>query len=100
MRGPVLATVLATAATSADPGRGALLLLAYSAGLGLPFVVLAAGLARGRDRFGWLRRHSRRIEVVGGLAMVVTGVLMMTGGWTVVMGRMLAYYAQLGWPPI
>lgn len=98
--GPVLATVLATAASSADPGRGALLLLAYSGGLGLPFVLLASGLARGRDRFSWLRRHSRRIEVLGGLAMVGTGVLMMTGGWTTVMARMLAHYAQLGWPPI
>lgn len=98
--GPVLASILTTAATSADPGRGALLLLAYSLGLGLPFLVLAAGVARGRDRFGWLRRHTRRIEIAGGAALVLTGVLMMTGGWTVVMSGMLASYARLGWPPI
>jgi cytochrome c-type biogenesis protein len=98
--GPVLASILASAASSADPTRGALLLLAYALGLGAPFLVLAAALARGRDRFGWLRRNARRIEVVGGLALVATGVLMMTGGWTVLMSRMLAFYARLGWPPI
>ncbi|WP_219418043.1 cytochrome c biogenesis CcdA family protein [Pseudonocardia nigra] len=98
--GPVLASILTTAASSADLGRGALLLLAYSLGLGLPFLALAAGIDRGRDRFGWLRRHSRRIELVGGVALVATGVLMMTGEWTAVMSSMLAWYARFGWPPI
>jgi cytochrome c-type biogenesis protein len=47
-----------------------------------------------------LRRHSRRIEVAGGILLVGMGVAMMTGGWTALMSRMLAFYAQLGWPPI
>lgn len=98
--GPVLASILATAASSANVGRGALLLLAYALGLGAPFLVLAGAVARGRDRFGWLRRHTRRVEIVGGSALVLTGVLMITGGWTVLMSRMLAFYARLGWPPI
>lgn len=98
--GPVLATILTTAASSASPGRGAVLLLAYSLGLGVPFFLLASGMARGRDRFGWLRRHTRRIEITGGVALVLTGVLMMTGGWTTIMSRMLAVYARLGWPPL
>jgi cytochrome c-type biogenesis protein len=98
--GPVLASILTTAASSANVGRGALLLLAYALGLGAPFLVLARAVARGRDRFAWLRRNARRVEVVGGVALVVTGVLMMTGSWTVLMSRMLAFYARLGWPPI
>lgn len=98
--GPVLASILTTAASTADLGRGALLLLTYSLGLGLPFLALATGVARGRDRFGWLRKHSRRLEAAGGLALAATGVLMITGGWTAVMSRMLAFYARLGWPPI
>jgi cytochrome c-type biogenesis protein len=98
--GPVLASILTTAASTANLSRGALLLLAYSLGLGLPFLALAAGLAHGRNRFGWIRRHSRRLEVIGGLALVATGVLMMTGGWTAAMSRMLGFYARLGWPPI
>lgn len=98
--GPVLATVLATAASTASPVRGIVLLLAYSFGLGLPFLALADGVARGRNRFAWLRRHTRRIEVAGGIALMVTGVLMVTGGWTVLMSGLLAVYARWGWPPI
>lgn len=98
--GPVLASILTAAAGSADPQRGAVLLLAYALGLGVPFLVLAAGVARGRDRFGWLRRHARRIEIGGGIGLVLTGVLMMTGGWTLIMSRMLSVYARLQWPPI
>ena len=98
--GPVLASVLTAAAGSADPGRGVVLLLAYALGLGAPFLVLAAGVARGRDRFGWLRRHARWIEIGGGIGLVITGVLMMTGGWTLIMSRALSVYARLHWPPI
>jgi cytochrome c-type biogenesis protein len=98
--GPVLASVLATAASSADLLRGVLLLTAYASGLGLPFLALAAGVARGRDRLRWVRRHGRRIEVVGGVALALTGVLMMTGTWNQVMSGMLAAFARWGWPPI
>lgn len=98
--GPVLASILTLAASAAEPARGALLLLAYALGLGVPFLILAAGVARGRVRFGWLRRHGRRIEIVGALALIASGVLMATGAWTVLMSGMLAWYASLGWPPI
>ena len=98
--GPVLASILATAAGTATVSRGALLLLAYSLGLGLPFLLLARGMARGGGRLAWLRRHARRIEIAGGVLLVAMGVAMMTGGWTVLMSRMLAFYARLGWPPI
>ncbi|OLT41766.1 cytochrome C biogenesis protein [Saccharomonospora sp. CUA-673] len=98
--GPVLASILTTAASTATVGRGALLLVAYSLGLGVPFLALAAGLARGRASLGWLQRHARRIEVAGGLLLVAMGIAVMTGGWTALMSRMLALYAQLGWPPI
>ncbi|MBW0092463.1 cytochrome c biogenesis CcdA family protein [Pseudonocardia oceani] len=98
--GPVLASILTAVAGSADPGRGAVLLLAYALGLGAPFLVLAAGVARGRDRFRWLRNHARWIEIAGGIGLAITGVLMMTGGWTLIMSRMLSVYARLQWPPI
>jgi cytochrome c-type biogenesis protein len=98
--GPVLASILATAAGTATVGRGALLLLAYSLGLGLPFLLVARAMARGRGSLRWLQRHSRRIEIVGGVLLVGMGVAMMTGGWTVLMSRMLAFYARVGWPPI
>lgn len=98
--GPVLASILTTAAGAGTTGRGALLLAAYSLGLGVPFVVLAHAMARGRTLPGWLRRNSRRIEVVGGLVLIAMGVALMTGDWTRLMSRLLAVYAGLGWPPI
>ena len=66
--GPILApSSLTTAATEETLGRGVGLLIAYSLGLGVPFV--AAGLAFGRltSVFGWVKRHFRAINLVSGL---------------------------------
>jgi cytochrome c-type biogenesis protein len=98
--GPVLAAVLATAASTATMGEGAVLLGAYSLGLGLPFLALAAAVSRGGGRMAWLRRQSRKIELVGGTLLAVMGVAVMTGQWTVAMSWMLSLYARVGWPPI
>lgn len=98
--GPVLAAILATAATGPSVGRGALLLLLYSLGLALPFLYLAHAVSRGRGRLDWLRRHARRIEIGGGVLLVAMGIAVATGGWTVLMSRMLGWYARFGWPPI
>ena len=98
--GPVLASILATAASPATVGTGALLLLAYSVGLGVPFVLVAAGIARGQRGLGWLRKHTRKIEIIGGVLLIAMGIAMLTGGWTQLMGRMLAVFARLGWPPV
>lgn len=98
--GPVLATILTIAASSGEIGAGVVLLGGYALGLGVPFLLLALALHRGRERLGWLRRHSKRIETVGGLVLTATGVLMISGAWTSLMAGALAAYARLGWPPI
>ncbi|WP_404352156.1 cytochrome c biogenesis CcdA family protein [Phycicoccus jejuensis] len=81
--GPTLAAVLVLASTSADPqvGRGATLAVAYGLGLGLPFLLVAAGLDRAGRLSGWLRRHQRTIQVFGGATLVLVGLLMLTGVW-------------------
>lgn len=98
--GPVLASILAVAASTATVAKGAALLLAYSAGLGLPFVLLAMGIAHGKVKLSWLRRNTRRIEIAGGLLLAAMGIAVMTGGWTALMSGMLSFYSRLGWPPI
>lgn len=98
--GPVLASVLAAAASTATLGRGAVLLAAYSLGLGVPFLLLAAWLAGGRRRPEWLARNSRRIEIAGGVVLVGMGLALASGRWTTLMSSVLAAYARLGWPPI
>ena len=82
--GPVLATIYATAAVSGTAVWGAVLLMLYSAGLGVPFIALALGFNRAQRSLGWLRRNGRRIEVGGGALLVAVGLLFVTGrcrGW-------------------
>jgi cytochrome c-type biogenesis protein len=76
--GPVLAAVLSLASDSHTLGRGEAMLVAYSLGLGVPFVV--AGLAFGRltGVFRFARAHLRTINVVSGLLLAGLGVLLLT----------------------
>ncbi|HEY9415432.1 MAG TPA: cytochrome c biogenesis CcdA family protein [Pseudonocardia sp.] len=80
--GPTLAGVVAVAAgTGGSSLRGVVLTVAYCAGLGLPFVLLAVGAAGAVRTLGWLRRHIRGVQIGGGLMLVVVGVLLATGVW-------------------
>ena len=53
--------------------RGVLLIVAYCLGLGLPFIVLAFGSVKALRGVGWLKRHSRTIQIVGGIMLVAVG---------------------------
>ena len=86
--GPTLAAVLTLATTSAGAGRGALLSLAYSVGLGVPFIVAAFSFHRALRRFGWARRHTRGIMRTGGAVLVLLGVLQVTGLWLQLISRL------------
>lgn len=98
--GPVLAGILATAAASDTASWGALLLVFYSAGLGVPFVLLAVGFQRATRSMAWLRRNGRRIELAGGGMLVMIGLLFISGQWQKLFLPMQRWFAQLGWPPI
>ena len=98
--GPILATILATAAVAGSVWWGAILLALYSAGLGIPFVLLALGFSRAQTSMAWLRRHGRRIELVGGTLLVGVGVLFVTGRWAPLFRPLQRWFAELGWPPI
>jgi cytochrome c-type biogenesis protein len=78
--GPVLATVLTLAANEASLGAGVRLLLVYSLGLGIPFVLAAIAIGPFLGFLQRFRRHLGRVEMVMGLLLVATGVLMLTGG--------------------
>jgi cytochrome c-type biogenesis protein len=76
--GPVLAAVLSLASDSHTLGRGEAMLVAYSLGLGVPFV--AAGVAFGRLTvvLAFARAHLRVINLVSGLLLAGLGVLLLT----------------------
>jgi cytochrome c-type biogenesis protein len=81
--GPTLAAVLSLSFGGADPARGAALALAYCLGLGVPFVVLAMAFARSTRTLGFLRRHRRGIQILGGALLVLLGLALVTGLWGV-----------------
>lgn len=80
--GPVFSAVAALGLQSGGAGRGAVLALAYCLGLGVPFLLVAAGLDRNRRALDLLRRHRRGISRAGGAMLVVVGLLLVTGVWT------------------
>ena len=80
--GPTLAAALSVAAgTGVDAARGVLLIVAYCLGLGLPFVVVAFGSTWAMRTVGWLQKHTRGIQVFGGVMLIVVGLLLLTGAW-------------------
>ena len=80
--GPVFSAVALLSVQSGGAGRGAVLALAYCLGLGLPFVLVAAGLGRSNRVLDLMRRHRRTISRFGGGMLVVVGLLLVTGVWT------------------
>ncbi len=98
--GPVLATILTAAAVTQTVAWGAVLLAFYSVGLGLPFIALALGFSRARGSLAWLRRHGRKIEVLGGAMLVGVGLLFVSGAWRSFFLPLQRSFAKLGWPPI
>ncbi|MDT0449026.1 cytochrome c biogenesis CcdA family protein [Streptomyces hesseae] len=79
--GPTLAAVLSLSSNQASAGRGALLTVAYCAGLGLPFVLAAIAFRRALGAFGWVKKHYAWVMRLGGGMLVVVGLLLVTGLW-------------------
>ncbi|MGN8247400.1 cytochrome c biogenesis CcdA family protein [Cellulomonas soli] len=80
--GPTLAAILTLSLTDASAGRGALLAVAFCAGLGLPFVLVALGVERSARALGFLRRHRLAVMRAGGAMLVVLGLALVTGVWS------------------
>lgn len=79
--GPTLAAVQGLALSSATAGRGATLSAAYCVGLGVPFLLVAVGLRAGLGALAVVRRHTRAVMVIGGILLIITGLLEVTGEW-------------------
>jgi len=77
--GPILSAVMAVAGSTASLGRGVALLFTYSMGLGIPFLLAAAAIGPFLGFMKRFRRHLGMVEKVMGAALIVTGLLMLTG---------------------
>lgn len=96
--GPTLAAILSMGYSAADPGRAALLAVAYSIGLGLPFILLAVGFGWATRSVAFFRRHIRVINIVGGALLIVLGVLMVSGLWTAAMSQLTGVIGSVELP--
>jgi cytochrome c-type biogenesis protein len=79
--GPTLGAVLTLAANEGGVGRGAVLAVVYSLGLGVPFVLAALAFRRMLGAVAWVRRHQLLVMRIGGVMLVAVGVLLVTGVW-------------------
>jgi len=89
--GVVLSGILLLASTSQTVARGAFLLAAYSAGLGIPFLAVGLGLDRLAGTLRRLNRHTRLVEVLSGLFLVAIGVMIYSN----FLGYLSIYFFQL-----
>lgn len=94
--GPVLGGVLTLAATESTVAKGAALLLVYSLGLGVPFVLTGFGLARLESTFSWVKRHYRIINGVSGALLVVFGYLLLTNQLTQIASDLVEFFDRHG----
>ncbi|WTL28805.1 cytochrome c biogenesis protein CcdA [Streptomyces sp. NBC_01498] len=86
--GPTFSAVNMLAFDQATAGRGAILTVAYCFGLGVPFVIAAVAFRKALGLFGWIKRHYVWVMRTGGVMMIVTGLLLVTGVWDGIMQNM------------
>ena len=83
--GAFLGSALALAAQRGHVAEGMVMLLAYSLGLGIPFLISAVLIDALKGAFGWVKRHYRIINLLSGCFLILVGLLMATG----LLGRLL-----------
>lgn len=83
--GPTLSAVTMLAFNQGTAERGALLTVAYCLGLGVPFVLAAVAFRKALGAFGWVKRHYAWVMRIGGVMMIATGILLLTGLWATFM---------------
>lgn len=91
--GPTLAAVQTLAFNEGSAVRGAVLSLAYCIGLGLPFLLIAAGMSSLSVAVDWGRQHAVLISRIGGVMLVALGLLLVTGLWSQLIVQMQVWVA-------
>ena len=80
--GPTLGAVLTAASAQQTVGEGAILLVFYSAGLAVPFLLTAVAFTRATTAFRWLRDHWTVVTALSGIVLIAMGILLLTGELT------------------
>ncbi|MGZ3599393.1 MAG: cytochrome c biogenesis CcdA family protein [Ktedonobacterales bacterium] len=77
--GPVLASILLYVGANASRGLGVTLLACYALGFALPFLAVGLGWSFSLRALGWLRRHGQAVSMVTGVALVLVGIVYLSG---------------------
>jgi len=86
--GPILGAVLVIAGAQETALQGVLLLVAYSAGLAIPFLLTALGVSRFMDFYQRFRKHLHAVEVLSGVLLLLVGSLVFTNRLTWLSGKL------------
>ena len=92
--GPTLAAILTLSAGGGGAAEGAILLAAFSLGLGLPFLLFGLGFTRSLGLAGWVRRRWRIVSLASATLLVGFGILLITGDLVELTTRLARY---TGW---
>jgi cytochrome c-type biogenesis protein len=76
--GPALALVLGVASSQGQAAYGGFLMMMYSLGLALPFLMLSFFAGFFLERFKKLNKHMRKIQIAGGILIIIMGIILMT----------------------
>jgi cytochrome c-type biogenesis protein len=94
--GPTLGAILTAASLSGSAAHGAFLLLVYSAGLAIPFLLTAIAFSRMTTAFTVVKRHYQAIVAAGGLILIAMGVLIWTNELTQLNSEAQSWLSGLG----
>ncbi len=82
--GPILGAILGIAAQKETVFQGIVLLTSYSAGLGIPFLITGISISAFYNFFDKIKHHFKKIEIIGGILLIIVGILMLTGSLTII----------------
>ena len=94
--GPILGTILILAANQNTAFQGVFLLAAYSVGLGIPFLVFATLTQSITNKITRIGRHFRKVELISGTLLIITGLLMVTNSLQSLGFQLLYLFPNLG----
>ena len=85
---PTLAAITLLSLDGGSPTAGVVLGVAYSLGLGIPFVLVALGFGWVAASVAWIKKRIRLVNIVGGALLIIIGVLMVSGIWSIFMSQL------------
>jgi len=94
--GPVLSSVLVVASADRGVGQGALLLAVYTAGLGVPFLVVGCALGRVAGAMRWIKQRSRQVTIASSVLLAGFGVLLVLNRLTWVTSVLEGWMSNIG----